>query len=450
VRRLRSLRLRAVLVVAAVACGPLLIVAVSDSVERGASRRMERNLVAGLDAIEADPQAFARVAGDRGIWVRLLDGDAVLEHDGETPSWTIRLRDRWLRPDGAPSLTEFDAGRPEATARRVVRAAMEGRSQAACLPSDGGRLVVCEAARPLPGGVIAYVSESSRRPIRAVYDLRYHLGKLTLATLPVALLLAWWLGRRMVRPLELLQAQARAQVAAARPGLKLDRGDEFGDLADALNALLGALDERKQANQAFVADLVHEFKNPVAAIRAASEMLEGGAPTEERTERIARVLGDSTRRLDDLVTRFLELARAEAGLPDEAREPVDVGALARLVDADATVEGDCVVVGVAASLESVVRNLVDNARSFANPVAPEVSVGVVRRGSVVCLTVRDNGPGIDAADRPRVFDRFFTKRRTGKGTGLGLALVRAVAEAHGGGASVRNDGGAVFEVTLRA
>lgn len=447
-RRLRSLRLRAVLVVAVVACLPLLIVAASDGVERGAGRRMERNLGRALAELAEQPGDLAAIARERGVWLRLIDGEAVAGHDGESESWGVRMRSRFLHADGAPSLPEHDGARPPPHQRGVVVAAREG-SASGCLPANGGRLVVCDAAIALPDGRIAYAIESSRRPIRAVYDLRYHLGKLTLATLPAALLLAWWLGRRMVRPLEQLGAQARAQVAAAQPGLRLDRGDEFGDLAEALNALLGALDERKRANQDFVADLVHEFKNPVAAIRAASELLENGAPTDERAAAIAGVLRDSSRRLDVLVSRFLELARAEAGLPDQVREPVDLGALARAAWPAATVEGDCVVAGVGASLESVVRNLVDNARAFAADADPQVRVGVRRVGDAVHLQVRDNGAGIPPDDLPRIFDRFFS-RRTGAGTGLGLALVHAVVVAHGGTVAARNDGGAVFEVVLPA
>ncbi len=459
---MRSLRLRAVVVVVLVACGPLVLVAGSDSFERGVGRRMTNNLEAAVAELQADPGHLAEVAADRGLWVRLLDGDDVVaSHDGETKTFWVRLRADFYSSDGAPTLQEHDAARAPIETRDVVRAAQQGATSSGCLPpDDDGRLVVCYAGARLADGRVLYLLESSRRPIRAVYDLRYFLAKLTLLTLPAALLLAWWLGRRMIRPVEQLRAQALAHAARATPGgkLELDRGDEFGDLTQALNTLLDALDERKRANQAFVADLVHEFKNPVAAIRAASESLEGGAPDAARAERLARILRDSSSRLDDLVTRFLELARAEAGLPDQERTEVALEPLVRGVvesrdGAPVTLEldlrdGEDRVWGVSSGLESVVRNLVDNAASFADPRDPKVTVALRGLPGAVRLQVRDNGPGLPDADLDRVFDRFYTTRRTG--TGLGLALVRAVVEAHGGDvrASSPSDGGAMFTVQL--
>jgi hypothetical protein len=156
VRRLRSLRLRAVIVVALVACGPLLVVAASDGFERGAARRMERNLEGALDAVVANPDRAATVADDRNVWVRLLRDD-VEEHDGDAESWWVLLGHRLFAADGAPTLAEFDAARAELRQRRVVRAALEGQRAAACLPSDGGLLVVCEVAAPIEGGV-AYLA----------------------------------------------------------------------------------------------------------------------------------------------------------------------------------------------------------------------------------------------------------------------------------------------------
>lgn len=459
---MRSLRLRALLVVVAVACGPLVLVAASDGFERGVGRRLTNNLEAATGDLAAGAADTEGVARTRGVWLRVLDGDTLVEEaDGESASFWVRFRASFYSSDGAPSLREADAAYASVASRDAVVQARAGHATSGCLPPDAdGRLLVCFSAAPLPDGRVAYAVESSRRPIRAVYDLRYFLVKLTLLTLPAALLLAWWLGRRMIRPVEQLRAQALERAARAQPGSKLvlDRGDEFGELAQALNTLLDALEQRKQANQAFVADLVHEFKNPVAAIRAASEALEGGAPDAGRAERLARILRDSSRRLDDLVTRFLELARAEAGLPDDARVQVDFAPLVRgVVEARVGVpieleidvrEGEDRLSGVASGLESIVRNLLDNAASFADPTDPKVRVVLRGLPGAVRLEVLDNGPGLAPEDIDRVFDRFYTTRRTG--TGLGLALVRAVVEAHGGEvvASAPPAGGAKFTVLL--
>lgn len=276
-----------------------------------------------------------------------------------------------------------------------------------------------------------------------LYSRSYALPRLALIVLPCAAALGWWLGWRMVRPIERLREQALAQVETLVPGadLELPRSDEFGELTAAFNRLLAELRTRAQEKEAFVADLAHEFKNPVAAIRAASEALEGGPGDEARLARLSRILGDSSRRLDELVTQFLELARAEAGMRADAREPVDVGALGKhCVERMAADErfsgltfgcdvGDASVVdGVASGLQTVVDNLLENAASFASS---EVTLRVEGEDPVR-ITVRDDGPGIAEADRDRIFERFYTRRASGKGTGLGLAMVRAIVEAHGG------------------
>ena len=473
-----------------------------------------------------------------GTRIRVVDEDASTRFDADADRGTDlvhQIGTLFFGPDGAPTLREFDETlgpvprRPEVVTVTAWTAAAPGppkpelredhghqypigtarvpdgssaapvstafRAEAppppwpgvetGCRTSPAGKLLVCHAATAttLDGRAhVIYVQESSRRAVRALYDLRYHLARLSIVMLPLALAFSWWMGRRMVRPIEWLRERVLEKAKSANPRADIDLrgGDEVRDLAEAFNDLLGALDERRRANEAFVADLVHEFKNPVAAIRACAESLESGSVDEKRAARLAKILADSSGRLDALVSQFLELARAEAGMPNEARAEVDVGALASgvvsslepsfegvrfVVDADP----GTLVVGVAPRLDSLVRNLVDNAASFAGS-GGEVRV-VVRReagategssqGSVIAIEISDTGPGIAEGDLPRVFDRFFTTRaralpeqgatRTRRdGSGLGLALVKAVAEAHGGEVSARSTpgNGATFRVTL--
>ena len=298
----------------------------------------------------------------------------------------------------------------------------------------------------------------------ALYSRRYDLAQLAMIVLPCAGLLGWWLGWRMVRPLERLRSQALAQLKAVAPGadLELARADEFGDLAAAFNRLLSELRTRAQDKEAFVADLAHEFKNPVAAIRAAAEALEDGPSDPERLARLSRIVDQSSRRLDHLVSQFLELARAEAGLRAQERERIDIGALGRgllaRMRADerfAEVRWSCdiedsspTLVGVLAGLETVLLNLLENAGSFSGPNG-QVALEVRSEDGTVVIVVRDDGPGIPPADLSRVFDRFFTKRASGKGTGLGLAMVRAIAQAHGGQVSVALPDSGGTELTAR-
>lgn len=282
---------------------------------------------------------------------------------------------------------------------------------------------------------------------------------------PYALALAavagWWLGWRMVLPLERLRDQVRgkAVLASAQADLGLQRGDEFDDLAGAINELLRQLRERAEGNEQFAADMAHEIKNQLAAVRAVGEVLASGPPDAPRAERLGRVLADSSRRLDALTSELLDLARIEAGLAGEHRERFDVAALTQAL-VEAVSQDDrwagrvalvcqaepAEVLGVSVRIEAALRNLLVNACSFA---ASRVEVEVRCLAGRVRVRVQDDGAGVAPADRPKLFQRFFTTR-PGAGTGLGLAMVRAVAEAHGGSAWLEEGppGGAAFCLEL--
>lgn len=422
---------------------------------------------------------LAELATRHTARIRVVREDGTERFDVDQDSGTDIIHQvgtLFFGPDGAPTLREFDetlgpiGSRPE-----IDKAARyPDGTESGCRTSAGGKLLVCHAVRAvtLPSGEIQaiYVQESSRRAVRTLYDLRYHLLRLSVLMLPLALVFSWWMGRRMVRPIVWLRDRVVEKTKSANPLADLEPppGNEVADLAEAFNALLGSLDARRKQNEGFVADLVHEFKNPVAAIRACAESLGEGGVDEKRAARLAKILADSSMRLDALVSQFLELARAEAGMPNEARAKVDLAALARGVvssiepshpDVRFVVEapsgdGEAQVEGVEPRLGSVVRNLVDNAASFAGA-GGEVTLVVATAEREVTIEVTDTGPGIAEKDLPRMFERFFTTRavateRRQKGTGLGLALVKATVEAHGGRVSVVSPPGtgATFRVVL--
>jgi len=538
-----SLRTNALLMALAMLVLPQLIVVGWSLMERDIGGKLQWETKTSADEAaeaiantaetdSADMEArLDEIAARRGTRIRVVRDDGATRFDLDADRGTDlvhQIGTLFFGPDGAPTLREFDetlgpvTKRPEvvkvtgwattlleesshaypfAIARKPDESSAAPVSTAfrsgppppneptvvtGCRVSPAGKLLVCHAARAvtLDGRPhVVYAQESSRRAVRALYDLRYHLARLSIVMLPFALVFSWWMGRRMVRPIEWLRERVleKAKSANPRADIDLSGGDEVRDLAEAFNDLLGALDQRRRANEAFVADLVHEFKNPVAAIRACAESLASGGADEKRAARLAKILSDSSGRLDALVSQFLELARAEAGMPNEARADVDLGALANGVataasdsfeDVTFVVEADpdTIVVGVAPRLDSLVRNLVDNAASFAGK-GGSVRI-VVRRepaaaagSEIVALEISDTGPGIAAEDLPRVFDRFFTTRALARpdidrpgpkrhGSGLGLALVKAVAEAHGGEVSAlgtRAPGeGATFRVTLPA
>ena len=474
--RTRSLRLRALAVVAAMVVAPLFFVWISNLADASAGWQMQRRVertaqqAAALRQEGGGADRLDRLAARQGVWIRVLAGGQVVDDVDHEASHrlTSHLGDLFFGPDGAPSLQDWDRRQPPLVERAEVVAAAEQGQHSGCISADTRRLLICTATLAVDGEIIV-VQESSRRAIRALYDVRYQLTKLALFTLALGVILAWWLGWRMVRPLEQLREQVldRKRASSMAP-ITLERDDEFGDLAAAFNSLLQALDERSRANEAFAADLVHELKNPVATVAAVAERLESGQPLDDaRLARLARALRASSSRLDALASQFLELARAEAGLQSAERDPIDLSAMARgLVEgvaADARfaevdfrlqAEEPAIIEGAAERLETALRNLLDNAARFAARAHPggggEVVVEVTVDGEVVQLVVADNGPGVAPEDLPRIFDRFFSRREGG--TGLGLALTQAIIVAHGGRISADSapGQGCRFTVTLPA
>ncbi len=469
-----SLRLRVFVAVTLAALVPLLLVFLWSQIERPVAGRLWKRT---LDATEAAkecimhssslPEAELRALSSRhGVRVRILDasGLTVLDQDAHRPEDRASPVDAFFFGAGGDALDIDQELGPVATRAETV----SGKAWGGFIDCQFLRSVVCEGIRPATdtGGRVytVHVQATSAHAVRAVYALRYQLMRLMLLTLPAALLLGGYAARRVSRPIELLRSQALAKAKAASRKADLPAmGDEVGDLSSAFNALLAALEAKRSDNETFAADLVHELKTPVASVRAVSDALEGGNGDPERLARLARVLRESSTKLDRVVTQFLELARAEAGFPAEERAVVDLHelllALASSVGEDERhsqkrvivedFEGTARVSAVPHRIEALVRELLENAMSF-TPRGGAVRARLVAEGVWTRLEVSDEGPGIPGPVLGRVFERFFTTRGEKRGSGLGLAMVRAVAEAHGGRAEVRSapGEGATFLVLL--
>lgn len=402
------------------------------------------------------------------VRIRILDeaGHVELDVDHEGRSrWTDSLGAVFFGPEGRPDPARADERREPVVARPESVEALTGAEGRACSLDELTQLLTCAVARRVElerGPRLLHVQASRARSTRALYADRFQLLQLTLYVLLLAIPLTVWLGIRWVRPLESLrdQALARTRGRVSTEPLVADRDDEYGELADAFNTLLAALESRNRANETFAADLAHELKNPIAAVRTAAEALAPGKPlTEARAARLHRILSDSSERMAVVIDRFLELARAEAGLANRERDPLDlteltravVGAIAadeRFTGVQFDVSGPAAeIVGNAERLETTLRNLVANAASFASPEG-RVEVTVTVLPGAVEVAVADSGPGIAPEDLPRIFDRYFSRRQGG--TGLGLPLSRAIVEAHGGSLTAHSepDEGAVFTVWL--
>jgi signal transduction histidine kinase len=203
--------------------------------------------------------------------------------------------------------------------------------------------------------------------------------------------------------------------------------------------MAATLDQRARYITAFAASVSHEFKTPLATLRGAAELLDEpeSLPAAERTRLLALVT-ESTLRLDLLVRRLLDLARADMMRPgDAAATPLapivadlQTRYAARGLRIDASV-GEATAALPADALDAVFTSLLDNALLHAGPGAC-VRIRATCADGRTSIEVQDNGPGMSAANAARVFEPFFTTARAQGGTGLGLPIVRAIARGAGG------------------
>ena len=301
-------------------------------------------------------------------------------------------------------------------------------------------------ARPISvnGHVVGALlfSRSPRALFRGLYE---DLGKIALgAAIIIGLLvvLAGLVSRGITRPIEALSAATRAVAAGGGsiPETPPTAAIEIRGLYEDFQRMADVIARRSRYLRDFAAAVSHEFKTPLAGIGGAVELLQDHYTTmtpEERGVFLANIATDSAR-LSHLVARLLDLARADMARPDadarvDLRNPVRVIADA-LGDRDFQVAtalpDDLPFVAVPeTTIEAVLTTLAENSRQAGASrldLTGAVTAGFVR------LTAVDDGPGVAAADRDRLFEPFFTTRRAQGGTGLGLPIARSLIEAHGG------------------
>lgn len=423
----RSLRFRITLVVGVVAVVALV------ALSRLGAGLVASTLVGAADA-ELRTQASSVAASVRtdgtavaGPGVRVVDtaGNPV---DGRGP---LPLRDADIRRlAGGAALTTFADGE----FRRWL-------AVPAVVPDGSTRLVV--ASGTLVGG--------------ATLLARAAVGFLlaALAVAAVIALAAWAATRAALRPVD----RMRASAAALPPGQRLpvpESRDELRALAEEINGLLARRDEAVARLERFTGDAAHELRSPVASIRAQAEVAVAH-PDPALSDDTLRAIAGEAERLTTMLADLLALARADAGRRP-APEPVDLvaavrAAVSRLPGAGPVVEvvapAPAAVAAAPGEVALVLDNLLGNAARYARTV---VRVAVLPAGRTVRLLVDDDGPGIPAADRARIFDRFTRlapeHATDGSGAGLGLALVDGLVRGRGGSvtAGAAPDGGARLEV----
>jgi signal transduction histidine kinase len=240
----------------------------------------------------------------------------------------------------------------------------------------------------------------------------------------------------------------------------------FNRMADELSSRTRALEAADTARRQLLADVSHELMTPLTAMRGYLETLSMSEldidpPTRER---YLEIVSEETHRLERIVGDLLDLARLEGGGTSMRQERVDVAALFDRVAArherelrQRNVRLECHVnaggervIGDADRLEQALQNLAANALRH-TPDGGQVTLSSSTDPGGVRLTVRDTGPGIPAEHLPLIFERFYkadAARKAAGGSGLGLSIVKAIVERHGGTIAARNDGGAVFEIVL--
>ncbi|MBI3464435.1 MAG: HAMP domain-containing protein [Planctomycetes bacterium] len=291
-------------------------------------------------------------------------------------------------------------------------------------------------------------------------------------TAPLALTLAATLGyvvaRKSLAPVDQLRVLSN-EITAERLDRRIpvtNATDELGLLTQTINAMIARLERSFNEIRRFTGDASHELRTPIAVIRSEAEMgLGSAASLEEARERLSSIL-DECARLTWITDQLLTLSREDAGVHRGASDRVALRPL--VIDAVemmgplATAKAQSVLVpsadevtvyGDAARLRHILYNLLDNAIKY-TPREGQIEVALRREGTSAVITVRDNGPGIAAEHLPHVFDRFYRgdKGNSGKqpGAGLGLSIVKSIAEVHGGRVEVDSavSQGSAFHVYL--
>ncbi|MDQ0562787.1 two-component system sensor histidine kinase ChvG [Rhizobium mesoamericanum] len=380
--------------------------------------------------------------------------------------WFTTIFNKVLQPGNLPLYKEAPGG--DGSIYPEVMNALTGVRGAVVRTTEKGELIVSVAVpiqrfRAVLGvlllstqaGDIDNIVHAERLGIMRVFGV---------ATL-VNVLLSLVLSSTIANPLRRLSAAAIRVRRGAKEREEIPdfsaRQDEIGNLSIALREMTTALYDRIDAIESFAADVSHELKNPLTSLRSAVETLPL-AKTDDSKKRLLDVIQHDVRRLDRLISDIsdasrldAELARVDAGSVDLEillRDLIEVSRQIRnrkkevqiefAIERKPGVKTRFVVNGHDLRIGQIVTNLIENARSFVPEHDGRITVRLVRTRSRCIVYVEDNGPGIQAENIDRIFERFYTDRPESEGfgqnSGLGLSISRQIAEAHGGSLRAEN------------
>ncbi len=306
---------------------------------------------------------------------------------------------------------------------------------------------------------LAMQAGSSAAQAQAMFD--QYVGRVLLIGAAVGVVLgvavAWWLLRRILRPLDRL-AEAAHRIAAGDLAARVpDPPDpELRGMADAFNQMAATLERVEQLRRALVEDVAHELRTPLTSLQGYTEALADGvvAPTRE----MLRTVNEEIVRLTHLVEELDQLARGERGERAQARAEVDLATIVQRAVAIASpelasrrisvrVEDPATLPRLLAEpdgIGQVVTNLMQNAARYTND-GGEVIVRLSGDGDGVRCEIENTGAEIPADELPFIWERLYridrSRARATGGSGIGLAIVRQIVEAHGGQVGAQSGGG---------
>jgi two-component system sensor histidine kinase MprB len=306
----------------------------------------------------------------------------------------------------------------------------------------------------LGGGVVVRAAEPESAALGSLDRLRWLLAGLVLGGALTAAAAGRLVAARVLRPVRVLTETVERVTGAPDPTAHLDTGaleafggkaparDEIGRLARSFTALMAALDVSVRTQRRLVADASHELRTPLTSLTTNLELLaEPGGLADPQAPDLLGAARGQTGELRGLINDLVDLARygeAEAHVEDLRLDllAADVAARAARRAPGLRFETgfeECFVRADADAVERALGNLVDNAVKWSPP-GGAVRIAVTAGPQAACFSVADEGPGIPAADLPFVFDRFYrsAEARSMPGSGLGLSIVRQIADTHGG------------------
>jgi two-component system, OmpR family, sensor histidine kinase ChvG len=430
-------------------------------IEKGARERLKRISLAGASRMRIFNPAGELVADTLLLKDEIDKRDLppIKQPSGIERGWLdfVRAANRTIESvnlGGRPSIAEARSLEEE------VAEALSGNQEALFSERFGDQAErVLSVTVPIKkvAAVVGSLTVETSDVSQIIAAERAALLPLIIVAVLVAIITSTMLTIGIARPMRRLAIASDRVRTGATERLSLgklhDRKDEIGDLAQAMEAMTAALYDRIEANERFAADVAHELKNPLTSIRSAVETSQAVQDPAVR-DKMREVIARDVVRLDRLISDISNLSRLEGEIVREKLARVDLSKLlddivsiyrdtSREGDARVTLaaeaEGKTTVMGREGPLGQVVRNLVENARSFSPP-GGEVKVGLSRvtspRGPLLRITVDDQGPGVPPDKLEKIFERFYTDRpqgaKFGNNSGLGLSIVHQIVETHRG------------------